>query len=106
MFEGILDEFLQILPELIHSGRAAKGFVVAKKSKNDICFSPGEPIIRAAEVFAAHADTQFISSEPEVANGQVVVGEMGLDKCFKPAVVLHAIGKRVANDGDVVAVVE
>src|SRR6266446_5644785 len=104
--EGIMDELLQILFEFVHSPGAAKGLVIAEKGKNDICFGPFEPIIRASEVFAPHTHAQFVAGETEIPNGQMAVREMGLDKSFEPAVVLQAIRKRVANDRDVVAVVE
>src|SRR5689334_19647563 len=56
---GIVDELLQILFEFIYPPGPAKGFVVAEKSKNDVRFGPGEPIIRGAEVFATYTVAQF-----------------------------------------------
>lgn len=43
-----------------------------------------------------------ISGKSEIAHHQLVFGVGGLQPCFKPAAVLHAIGQTVTNNGDAV----
>jgi hypothetical protein len=41
--------------------------------------------------------------KPEVTKDQFVARQMVLQSGFKPTIVLHAIGERIADDGDMVA---
>ncbi len=59
----------------------------------------GEPLVRRAEVLRPQADREFVAGVAEVADREVVAGEARVEEGFDPAVVLHPVGERVADDG-------
>ena len=48
----------------------------------------------------------FIAGDREIAHRQVQLRMGGDDQRFQPAVMLHAVGQRVADESDVVAFLE
>ncbi len=99
----MLDEILEILLELGQTFFSAKRFVVAEEGENNVRFAARQPFIGAAEHRRAQADCQFIAGEAQVAKHQFMPWKTALDENFQPAVMLHAIGERVADQGNVVA---
>src|SRR5439155_12042414 len=85
---------------------AAERFVVAEGSEDDVGLRLRQPIIGQAEPGGAKPEREFIAGEAEVAERQIVLRKAKGDQGLQPTVVLHALGKRVADDGNVVAVFE
>src|SRR5262249_34994670 len=106
VFEGLGDELFQVLFELAESGRPGKGFVVAKKRKDDVRLRSFEPVIRRSKVVAAHPGIQFVAGKTKVSKAQVPVWKLGLDQRFKPPVMLHAVCQSVANEGNVISILK
>ena len=48
----------------------------------------------------------FVAGEAEIAKHEFVLRKARLDKSFQPAVVLHPLGKGVADDADMIAFFE
>src|SRR5262249_20210538 len=72
----------------------------------------GKPLVRGAEVHRAEPvvwirlcgeTSHLVAGEAEVAEYQVVLGKSAVKVGLQPAVVLHALGERVADDTDMVA---
>ena len=51
-------------------------------------------------------ERQLVAGEAEVAEDQLVVREAAVEERLEPAVVLHAVGQGVADEADVVALVQ
>ncbi len=96
----------EIFAERGEAGFSAECLVVSEEAEHDVGFDLGEPLIGVTEVGRAWASLHLVAGEAEVSDGESMSGKFGLDVGFEPAVVLHAIGKVVADDGDVVVGVE
>ncbi len=96
------DEVAQIFLESGQTGFARERFVVTEKCENHIGFRLGEPLIGSAEVRGAQARFELVGREAEIAQDQIVSRKPANQVGIEPAVVLHAIGQRVADDADVV----
>ena len=106
MGERVLDPFIQVLLELDQTRFARERFVVAEEGEDHVGLALGQPIIWAAEIGRAQADGEFVAGEAEIAEDEIVLRQARMDECFEPAVVLHAVGRAVADDADMVAGVE
>ena len=89
--------------EFCHAGFAFERLVVTEESKDDVGFDLGQPLIRAAEIFRALSQSQFIAGKSEVTKRQIQIGMHCLDVGFEPAVMLQAVGSCVSDVGDVFA---
>src|SRR5262249_12435595 len=94
------------LLELVEAGLAAPGLVVAEEGEDDVGLAAGQPLVGRAEAVGALAVGELVAGEAEVAEDEVVLGEATVEVGFQPAVVLHAVGKGVPDEADVVAGVD
>ena len=89
--------------EFLEPGIAAERLVESKESKDHIGFGFRQPLVGRPKVFRAMAGDHLIAGHGKIAKHQVVLGKLCDDECLEPAVVLHPVGERVANDCDVIA---
>ena len=72
----------------------------------------GQPLIVRPEIHRPHAVTRILEAVDlipriaEVAEDEFMLGEPHMNECFEPAIVLHPLGQRVADDADVVSLFE
>jgi hypothetical protein len=129
--ERVLDERVEVGFELRQAGLAGPRLVVPEEGEDHVGVGAGllepvrvhhalvgdqvrlrhrglraEPLVRRAEVLVPQPDGQLVRGVPEVADGEVEVGVAGVEQGFEPPVVLHAVGERVADDADVVALLQ
>ena len=62
-----------------------------------------QPLVGRAEVLRAQARRDLVAAEAEIADDQVVLRKARVQQRLEPAVVLHPLGERVADDADVIA---
>src|SRR5215475_7429485 len=58
------------------------------------------------EVRAGGKARHLVAGETQVAEDELVLGEAGLNDSLQPAVVLHPVGERVADNANVIARLE
>ena len=117
--EGVRDPAGQVLLESLETGLTGERLVVAEEREHDVSLGvdageaivfvaanrlrqPAQPLVGRAEVLRARAGVDLIAAEPEVAHDQPVLRIARLEHRLEPAVVLHPLGQRVADDADVV----
>src|SRR5262249_6000917 len=114
--------------ELGQAGLAGEGLVVAEEGEDDVgpCVGgleaiiadalaggesvrlgdrgrAGEPLVGRAERLRPQPQDQLVAGEAEVAEDEVMFGEATVEVGFQPAIVLHAVGERVADNADMIA---
>src|SRR6185436_14036081 len=103
---GVLDELVEVLLEFVEPGIALEGLIEAKEGENHIRLALRQPGVRRTEVFRTMAEDDFITRDREVTEDKVVFRKFCDDECFQPAIMLHPVGQRVANDANMVALFE
>src|SRR5206468_2941451 len=101
--ESVLDEVVEVLLELIQTFGTGEGFIVAEEGEDDVGLAAREPLIGAAEVGGAESQGQLVAGKAEITEDEAVPGESAVQVGLKPAVVLHAIGERVTDDANMIA---
>ena len=118
--ERLREPVAQLLPERGEPSVPRVRFVVAEKRKDDVRLriGSGEPVVRVAadrrrlsgqplvgraEVLRAQPGGDLVAAEAKIANHEVVLREARVQQRLEPAVVLHPLGQRVADEADVIA---
>src|SRR6266536_5267699 len=104
--ERVFEKLVKIRPEFLETRIAVEGFIETKEGENHVGFRFLQPVVRRAEIFRAMARDNLIAGDGEVAHDQVESRFSGVEERLQVAGVLHAVGQRVADDGDVVAGLE
>src|SRR5204863_6681659 len=103
---GVLQKFVEVLLELVETILALERFIETVKGENHVRLGLGQPFVARAEIFRAMPRGDFIAGGSEVAEDKVMLREARDDQRFQPAVMLHAICQRAAEEGKVVARIE
>ena len=97
---GVAEERIEIRLEFREAGGTGEGFVETEERKNHIGADAGEPLVGRAKVFGTGAGGQFVAGDGEVAHDEFVFRILRVNERLERAEMLHAIGERVADEGD------
>ena len=98
----VFDEFLEVILELRDAFTTTEGLDEPEECEDHVGLAVREVLVTAAEAGRALLDRQLVGREPEVAKRELQAGEPPLESRLEPAVVLHALGQRIADEADVV----
>jgi hypothetical protein len=62
--------------------------------------------VGVAKVIGPLSHVDFVAGETKIAKGEFVLGQQRMQVRFQPAMMLHAIGQRVADVRDMIALIE
>ena len=85
LFEGVFNELVEIIAEFLQAIVAFVRFVVAKKRKDHISLFFLQPVIRRAEIFRAQSNSNLVTGEAEIAEHQLVRGELRMNQRLQVA---------------------
>jgi hypothetical protein len=97
------DPFIEIFLESLETGIALKRFIETEERKDHIGLIPPEPIVGRAEIFRPRTGFHLISGKREIAENEVISGELVVDQCFKPSMMLHSLSDAAPHDRNVIA---
>ena len=103
---GVAEERIEIRLEFREAGGTGEGFVETEEGKNHIGADAGEPLVGGAKVFGTGAGGQFVAGDGEIAHDEFVLRILRVNERLERAEMLHAIGERVADEGDLGAGIE
>ena len=110
-----MDHRLEFLLERLQPFFAGEGLVVAEEGENHVGLGAVEPVVGTAEVGRAQPLVEIgvvgeaahlVGGKAEVAEHEVLLGKATVEERFQPAVVLHAVGQRVADVANMIALAE
>ena len=102
----MLQELIEVGLELFQFGVTTKRFVETEKSHHHVSFDFCQPGVGGTEIFVTMTERHLIPGDRQIAEDQILLWIGRVNVGFQPSVMLHAVGQGVADDGDMVAVLE
>ena len=97
----------QVFIKLFRKGRQALGaaerLVEAEEGEDRTGLDPRQPFLGRTEILRAGPHRHFVAGEAKIAHHQPVRRIARVDHRLQPAVMLHAVGQRIADERDVLA---
>ena len=100
---GVAQELFELLLELRQSGGAAERFVEAEEREDRARLHARQPLVGRAEILGTRPHRDFVPGEGEIPHDEAVLRMLRVDHRLEPAVMLHPVGERIADDRDMLA---
>ena len=100
------DEVFQVVLELGEAGRSGERFVEAKGGDENVGLFVLERMAVVVEMGLARPQGELVGRIAQVVDHQLELGEAGVQRRLKVAVILHSLGERVADQDDPVTLFE
>ena len=104
--QRLLDERIQVGFELRQPRLSGERFVAPEHGENDIRFAPHQPFFRAAKILRPVPERQLIPGDCQIAKHQILIRKPARQQRLQPAMMLHPVAERVADDADAVTLFE
>ncbi len=102
----LVDHARHVLLELADTVRPRKRLVVTKHHEDHIRLDVGKVLIVGGKALVTRPLIDRVAGEGHVAETQIVSGVCLLNGALHPAVVLHAVGETIADDGNDIVILE
>src|SRR5262249_34232982 len=102
----ILDEFVEVIFELLKATGASERFVEAKEGEDDISLVIFQCMAMIFEALRPRPQHQLVSGPTKIADDEFEIGKAAVEQRLKIAEILHPLGERVADQDDVIALVQ
>ena len=104
--QRVINKRFQIFAKLRQTRFAGVRFVVAKKRDDNVGLDLAQPLIGRAKVFRPRSFGQCVAAKPQIPHDEIVLRKAIVQHGFQMSEMLQAIGERIADDGDVIALLQ